>query len=424
MTENELLFAVNLPPQKAIEYFKDKGYAFGFNWQDVWQEQHAHAFTVAKMMQLDLLQDTREIVNQFIEGKMPYTLAAQNLETKLRAKGWWGKQDVENPDTGEVENVQLGSPWRIKKILETNMIVSLSAGRYRTQIEKSSFAPWWRYRDQEDNRTRKKHRALGMLFHNAVLHYTDPFWNTYYPPNDWGCRCWVDSFTDEEVERKGFIILKNIPDVILNKNKPGKGWNYNPGKSRLWDSKGNLFPCPDNHIFAENNSSNSNNNCVKVLSTKTWKDFDRPDIKELSDDYFLDEPLKIEPANSKEEALIILKKTLGMTNTNVITVNTPIGNVPIMDTHLSHIVDKRTDTREKYANYLIPTLQNPFEIYLTNYEDGYRKQFIGLFKGKRDTLVVVRINKDGSLLMWNFMQVRKKGINLHRVGDALLYFKK
>ena len=39
-----------LPPKEAIAYFRKKGLKKSFAWQDVWQEEHAKAFTVAKAM--------------------------------------------------------------------------------------------------------------------------------------------------------------------------------------------------------------------------------------------------------------------------------------------------------------------------------------------------------------------------------------
>lgn len=46
-----------LAPKEAVNFFRQKGYKVGFSWQDVWQEEHAYAFTVAKAMRNDILQD-------------------------------------------------------------------------------------------------------------------------------------------------------------------------------------------------------------------------------------------------------------------------------------------------------------------------------------------------------------------------------
>lgn len=220
------LFALNLPPEKAIQYFQSKGYAFSWNWFDVWEEQHAQAFTVAKVMKLDLLMDIENIVNQFISGDMDYNLAVRNLEAKLRTKGWWGKQKQINPKTGEEEIVQLGSPRRIKTILETNMNVSLAAGREQTMLNQASFAPWWGYETQDDDRVRIKHNEVGEVFKGAVLRYDHPFWKKWYPPNDWGCRCFVKSYTEAQRKQLNLKILTD--EDLASIGEPAEGWGHNP----------------------------------------------------------------------------------------------------------------------------------------------------------------------------------------------------
>ncbi len=90
---------------------------------------------------------------------------------------------------------------------------------------------------------------------------------------------------------------------------------------------------------------------------------------------------------------------------------------------LPHIVGKVENGRERYANYVVPTLEQPFEVWLTPYDDGtFRKRFIGLFEGRSDLLVVVRENRDGSLFweLYNAMQSASKNLNKLRAG-ALLY---
>lgn len=41
------------------------------------------------------------------------------------------------------------------------------------------------YRTADDERVRQSHEKL----HNTTLPKSDPFWDSYYPPNGWNCRC-------------------------------------------------------------------------------------------------------------------------------------------------------------------------------------------------------------------------------------------
>ncbi|HDH01064.1 MAG TPA: phage head morphogenesis protein, partial [Nitrospirae bacterium] len=67
MQKPDLSFAFNLKPEKAIEYFKSKGYTFSWDWHDTWQEAHAKAFTVAKAMRMDILQDIRDALQMSLD---------------------------------------------------------------------------------------------------------------------------------------------------------------------------------------------------------------------------------------------------------------------------------------------------------------------------------------------------------------------
>ncbi len=51
--------------------------------------------------------------------------------------------------------------------------------------------------------------------------------------------------------------------------------------------------------------------------------------------------------------------------------------------YIRYIFIKRSHRREKFINWIIPTLTDPNEIWLTEYEDGFRRHFIKFFKGKK-----------------------------------------
>ena len=77
--------------------------------------------------------------------------------------------------------------------------------------------------------------------------------------------------------------------------------------------------------------------------------------------------------------------------------------------------------RERYAQFVLPTLMTPDEVWATAYDDGTkRRRFIKLFTGgKYDIMVVVRQEPNGDVL-WNIINRNRKDMNSLRVG-ALEY---
>lgn len=63
-----------------------------------------------------------------------------------------------------------------------------------------------------DERTRESHAALN----GAIYPINHSFWNTHYPPNDWGCRCNVRQSDEPPNEKPGIDLPENF------RNNPGK----------------------------------------------------------------------------------------------------------------------------------------------------------------------------------------------------------
>lgn len=194
-------FAFDLPPEKAVEYFKKKGNTFSWLWHDVFEQQHAQTFTVAKVMDADILQTIRDQVDKAIEDGISLTQFKSDLKPQLQKLGWWGTKTVETPG-GASQEVQLGSPYRLETIFNTNIQTAYMAGHYDFMMESKNERPYWKYVAILDDRTRPEHRAL----HNKVFRYDDPFWKTHYPPNGWNCRCMVIAMTYDEVIAEGLTI--------------------------------------------------------------------------------------------------------------------------------------------------------------------------------------------------------------------------
>lgn len=62
---------------------------------------------------------------------------------------------------------------------------SQSAARWNDFTKNKDTMPYLQYQAVMDNNTREDHAAL----HGVIKPITDPFWDTYMPPNGWGCRC-------------------------------------------------------------------------------------------------------------------------------------------------------------------------------------------------------------------------------------------
>ena len=181
MAQIDLTYAIGLKPEKAIEYFKSKGFAFSWNWEEVWEGANARAFTVAKVMKMDILQDLRDGIDAALDQGITYQEFARTVTPKLKAKGWWGKEEQVDQTTGEITTVQLGSPYRLRTIFDQNIQVAYNVGRYRTQMENVQDRPYLQYVAVLDKRTRPAHSALN----GRVFRHNDDFWSSFYPPNGW-----------------------------------------------------------------------------------------------------------------------------------------------------------------------------------------------------------------------------------------------
>ena len=132
MKNINLKYALGLPPDKAVEYFRSKGYTFSWDWWEVWQQAHAKAFTVAKAMQMDVLQDIREMVDRAIEEGLTFRQFRAELEPRLKAKGWWGKVWAVDEQGRDLYSVDGGETQReMARRFGVNLVMYVLTGNYK-----------------------------------------------------------------------------------------------------------------------------------------------------------------------------------------------------------------------------------------------------------------------------------------------------
>lgn len=237
----EVSASFDLAPDAAIEHFRSKGLRTTFAWQDMIGEEHDAAFTVAKMLDTDLLATVRDKLDRHLATGGTLAEFKREMIPTLQKAGWWGKKDIIDPATGKVVTAQLGSASRLENIFRTNMQSAYSVGRWDMIQKNAAAAPYLMYDAVDDGRVRPEHNAID----NTVLPVTNAFWDEFMPPNGWGCRCGVIQLDVEELSEYGLRV--SSPPKITRRRwinpRTGKshhipttidpGWNINPGKRRL-----------------------------------------------------------------------------------------------------------------------------------------------------------------------------------------------
>lgn len=227
------------PPPEASRFLRSKGLRPGFSWEDVEPEEHAVAFTVAKAMELDLLEAMKGEVQRAIDEGLPFEAFQKNWRANPRLADWWGKRDMIDPVTGDFVEAQLGSPRRLRIIYDSNLRTARAAGQWeRIQRTKAAF-PYLEYRLGPSETHRPAHEAHA----GTILPVDSAFWDEWMPPNGWGCRCWVRQVTKAEARRRGVSDEPKVRLQTVTNERTGDerivpvgidpGWQTNPGQLRL-----------------------------------------------------------------------------------------------------------------------------------------------------------------------------------------------
>lgn len=436
---------LDLPPKDAVAFFQRKGEAIAWDWTDLWREQNVHAFTVAKVTDLEVLRAIRAEVAKAIEGGQTFEDFARTLRPRLQAVGWWGTKEVLDASTGELTRAQLGSNRRLRTIFQTNVQTAYMAGRYKRYLDNVADRPYWRYVGILDGRIRPAHLAL----HNKVWRWDDPVWAVIWPPNGWGCRCRVVAMTEAEFRASGLPLqdgsnMVGTMRVPVNRAgdqvdvkvvrftddagkpqvfRPDPGWDYNPGQawSRFDSGTGAREGIGQAPVTAPAATTSRTAAPLQAADgLRTWADLGRP-LLAAPEVPTLPAPALLPPSAPGVDALATAARLIASSGGQAGAVTTPIGEVAVRAEQLVGALTADS-AREAYFSLVAPALQAPFEVWLTPYSDGtYRTKFLAVFKGTRELLMMVRLNRDGSLT-WDAYDLAAAGadtLNRLRAGTLL-----
>lgn len=442
----DLKARLDLPPEDAVRFFAAKGDAIAWDYTDVWRDANVHAFTVAKATDLAVLGAIRTEVAKAIGDGQTFAEFKRTLQPRLQDLGWWGKAEVLDGDTGELAKAQLGSVRRLRTIFQTNVQTAYMAGRYKRYFADVDSRPYWRYVAIMDGRTRPTHAAL----HGKVWRWDDPIWAVIWPPNGWGCRCRIVALTEGEFTALG-VPLEQGKDAIVQLQvpigntgetvavqgvrytdeagktrifRPDPGWDYNPGAAwSRFDPGG--FNSEVGQATPALPAAPATPPGAPAAPPRTWQDTGRPDLRAPVVPT-LPNPGMLPAAPDQDTGQRMVREALLPAGQVLRTVATPVGDVVIRPEWLLPMSEPSNSPASRdlgrFAPLVVPTLEQPFEVWLTPYADGsYRKRYLALFRGAADLVVMlVRENREGSLF-WEAYDAADLGwINSLRRG-ALLY---
>lgn len=180
-------------------------------WTDLMGAAHDRAFVVAGAMKADLLADFAAAIEAVAEEGRSIQWFREQFDAIVERHGW-AYRGARN--------------WRSRVIYSTNLRTSYAAGRLAQLRDPAlqRIAPYWMYRHSG---TAENPRLQHQAWHGLTLPADDPWWQVHYPPNGWGCGCYVIAVRERDIERLGGRLVDTPPP-----DPPGaigRGWDYMPG---------------------------------------------------------------------------------------------------------------------------------------------------------------------------------------------------
>ena len=436
-----------LPPAEAMAFMDGRQLtADTYHWHDLWRDEHQRAFTVSRLARGDLLEALQASLAKSVAGDLSRRDWIKSTEQLLKNAGWWGTTEVTDPRTGEMLKTRFNHA-RLQLIFDTNVRQAAAAGQWQRMLRNQRTHPFARYVAMDDDRTRPQHRS----WHNVTLPLDDPWWSTHRPPNGYRCRCRMIGVTQREydqgevldrpgaeTDRKAPIVRAPMaktapPEALRDWRNPATGaiekipdgidpgFDYNPGttgRSQAFEAMVQAKLARMLPAVAEAASTAGvlpPRVAKEVPGQDNWVTLGLTDLRDMPPS--MAAPNLLAPGATVQDAVQVLRVALDVPTNGARFVETPTGLVAIFDKLLSHVVEKRLDRRERFGAFVLPTLQQPDEVWETAYDDATtRRRFIKLFSdSKYDLLVIVREGPDGAVL-WNVLNRERKAMNTMRTG--------
>jgi len=186
------------------------------DWFNINSGEHAQTFSVAHLASVDMANQIFQFMNEALENGETLADFKKNMKPLMEKTGWYGRDDISKDNKAYIN-------WRLKIMYETNMSTAYSAGHYRQQIRGAEGRPYLLYKQIQRPTKNDKHEPL----HNTAMPINDPFWDKYYPPNDYGCGCYTVSISESQYQNGNY---KKGVSPNFNSTTVPNSWQFNPGQ--------------------------------------------------------------------------------------------------------------------------------------------------------------------------------------------------
>lgn len=213
-----------LPMKEAVQYWKDKIRLSPGEYAKLPDEVKPLAFGVSGIAKGSELESVYHALYRAVGQGTTFRDFQAECRDVIERRGWTGER-----------------AWRVDNIFRTNVQGAFMVGRYAQLKRVTEARPYWQYSAVNDRRTRPAHAAL----HGKIFPHDHPFWEKWYPPNGYRCRCTVKSLSKDDLAEKQLSVEQRDPtgSYIVPKDPktgnlmppvavmPDPGFAYNPGKS-------------------------------------------------------------------------------------------------------------------------------------------------------------------------------------------------
>lgn len=167
---------------------------------DVWEQLAPHerdwAFTTTLLSDLEQMETVLASLVDANANGVPFGEWLDDLDKRFEEAGWTSASDL--------------PPSRLELIYRVNTSKAQAAAKWQWAQEGKDIFPYLMYSAIDDGRVRDDHWALNGL----VYPVDDPFWDSFYPPWDYNCRCDAIGVSPEEMDENGWDVQTEPPAGI------------------------------------------------------------------------------------------------------------------------------------------------------------------------------------------------------------------